>query len=115
MTAVYVLNHSFTRSVDGMTPYEAWHGRKPDVEHLRVFGCIAHVKITRPGLKKLDDRSVKMVFLGYEHGSKAYRLFDPVANRVVVSRDVVFDEGASWNWSGDSHDDDDEQDRKSVV
>ncbi|BBN03761.1 hypothetical protein Mp_2g26190 [Marchantia polymorpha subsp. ruderalis] len=26
LTAVYVLNRSFTRSVDGMTPYEAWHG-----------------------------------------------------------------------------------------
>jgi hypothetical protein len=58
--------------------------------------------VTRPGAKKLDDRSVPMVFLGYEEGSKAYRLFDPVANRVHVSRDVVFDEDASWNWGSSS-------------
>jgi hypothetical protein len=44
-----------------------------------------------------------MIFLGYEQGSKAYRLFDPVANRVHVSRDVVFDEDASWDLSGSSH------------
>lgn len=70
-TAVYILNRSFTRAVDGKTPYEAWHGDKPSVEHLRVFGCVAHAKVTKPGLKKLDDRSVAMVFIGYEQGSKA--------------------------------------------
>jgi transposase InsO family protein len=71
LTAVYILNRSFTRALDGMTPFEAWHGRKPAVEHLRAFGCVAHAKITKPGLKKLDDRSIKAVFLGYEPGSKA--------------------------------------------
>ncbi|XP_014751620.1 uncharacterized protein LOC106865632 [Brachypodium distachyon] len=76
-TTVYILNRSFTHSLDGMTPHEAWHGAKPDIHYLRTFGCVAHVKVTRPNLKKLDDRSVPMVFLGYELGSKAYRYYDP--------------------------------------
>jgi hypothetical protein len=40
-----------------------------------VFGCKAYAKETKPGLKKLDDRSRPMVMLGYEEGSKAYRLY----------------------------------------
>jgi hypothetical protein len=38
-----------------------------------------------------------MVFLYYEEGSKAYRLYDPVSEKVVVSRDVVFNEAAAWS------------------
>jgi hypothetical protein len=72
------------------------------VHHLRTFGCVGHVKDTRPHLKKLDDRSTPMVFLGYADGSKAYRLFDSVGGCVHVSRDVVFDENASWSWDATS-------------
>jgi transposase InsO family protein len=94
-TAVYLLNRAPTQSVTGMTPYEAWHGARPDVSHLRVFGCVAHVRDVRPHLKKLEDRSRPMVFIGYEPGSKAWRFYDPVGKRVHVARDVVFDEKPS--------------------
>jgi hypothetical protein len=98
LTAVFILNRSFTRSIDGMTPYEAWHDTKPDVRFLRVFGCVGHVKNVRPHLQKLDDRSVPMVLVGYEVGSKAYRMYEPSTKCLHVSRDVVFDEEACWNW-----------------
>ena len=41
-TAVYLRNRSPTKAVKGMTPFEAWTGDKPIVEHLRAFGCAAH-------------------------------------------------------------------------
>jgi hypothetical protein len=102
-TIVYLLNRSPTKSVEGMTrsptksvegmtPYEAWHDKKPSVAHLRTFGCIVHVKNTKSMLKKLDDRSTKMVFVGYEPGSKAYRAYDPRTGHVHITRDIVFDE-----------------------
>ncbi|KAM0863375.1 hypothetical protein ACQ4PT_044625 [Festuca glaucescens] len=97
-TAVFVLNRSLTRSLDGKTPFEAWYGRKPSVHFLRVFGCKAYAKETKPGLKKLNDRSRPMVMIGYEEGSKAYRLYDPEKKCLHVSRDVIFDEAASWDW-----------------
>jgi hypothetical protein len=52
-----------------------------------------------PHQKKLDDRSAPMVFIGYEPGAKAYRVYDPVARRVHVSRDIIFDENRSWDWN----------------
>jgi hypothetical protein len=84
----------------GKTPFELWYGRRPAVHHLRTFGCISYVKDTTPHLKKLDDRGRKGIFIGYEKGSKAYCVYDPITNWVIVTRDVVFDESASWKWSG---------------
>ena len=78
-----------------MMPFEAWYGQKPSVSFLRMFGCIGHVKKTKPVLTKLEDRSTPMVLLGYEEGTKAYRLYDLCGGKVVVSHDVVFDEKAA--------------------
>jgi hypothetical protein len=99
-TAVYILNRCPTKSVTGMTPFEAWYGKKPAVHHLKTFGCIVYVKNTTPYLNKLDDRGKKMIFVGYERGTKAYRAYDPVVRRVHITRDVVFDEDAQWDWAG---------------
>jgi hypothetical protein len=67
------------------------------VSFLRTFGCIDHVRKTNPILTKLEYRSTPMVFLGYAEGTKAYRLYDPRRDKVLVSRDVVFDEKAAWD------------------
>jgi hypothetical protein len=54
------------------------------------------VKIAGPGLTKLSDRSRKMVFIGYESGTKGYRLFDPATSKLAVRRDVIFEENVPW-------------------
>ncbi|KAK9076273.1 hypothetical protein SSX86_004606 [Deinandra increscens subsp. villosa] len=95
---VYVLNMLPTKGVKGLTPYEAWKKRKPTVQYLKVFGCIAHVKRITGHLSKLDDRSRAMVYVGKEPGSKAFRLFNPKENKIVVSRDVIFEEKRNWEW-----------------
>ena len=40
-----------------------------------------------------------MVFIGYELGTKGYKCFDPVNFKVIISRDVIFEEGEKWSWS----------------
>ena len=97
--AVYLLNRLPTRSLSEKTPYEAWKGYKPDIGHLRVFGCIAHMKLPSVHTTKLDDRSKMMIYLGTEPGSKACRLYDPEKEKVWVSRDVVFEETRTWKWN----------------
>jgi hypothetical protein len=96
--AMYVLNRCPMKSVDGMTSFKAWHGRKPAVYHLKMFRCIVYVRNTTPHLKKLEDRGCKMIFVGYESGTKAYRTYNPITKRVHVTCDVVFNEQAQWDW-----------------
>ena len=94
-TAVFILNRTPTKALKGKTSFEAWHERKLNVSFLRTFGCVGHVKNTKSHLDKLEDRSTPMVLLGYEEGSKAYRLYDPKGGKVVICRDVVFNEMAA--------------------
>ena len=101
-TAVFILNRALTKGLTGKTPFEAWYGRKPSVSFLQTFGCIGHVRKTKPILTKLEDRSTLMVFLGYAEGAKAYRLYDPRGDKVLISRDIVFDEKTAWDWSSPS-------------
>jgi hypothetical protein len=104
VTSVYILNCSPTKALNGMTPYEAWHGRKPAVSHLRVLGCLAFTK-ELGHIGKLDDRSTPGVFIGYAEDSKAYRILDPGTLRVRTAHDVVFDEGRGWAWDKAMDDD----------
>ena len=95
--ATYLINRIATRSLIGRTPYEALRSKKPNLEHLKVFGCVYFARTEEAGRKKLDDRSRVLVHLGTEPGTKAYRLLDPTNKRIVVSRDVHFDEERRWN------------------
>jgi hypothetical protein len=95
---VYTLKRTTMKGNSGKTPYELWVGCTPAVHHLCTFGCVAHVK-TMGNLKKLDDRSKPAIFIGYELGSKAYRTYDPATQCVRISRDVVFEEEAKWDWA----------------
>jgi hypothetical protein len=60
--AVYILNRSPTKALNDRTSYEAWHGCKLVVSHLRVFGCLAFAK-ELGHIGKLDDRSTTGVFI----------------------------------------------------
>jgi hypothetical protein len=62
------------------------------MSHLFTFDCVVYVKNIRPHLKKLDGRSTKMVFVGYEEGSKAYRAYDPFTRHVHITCGAMFDE-----------------------
>lgn len=113
--SVYLLNRLPTRALTGMTPYEAWKNKKPDVRHLRVFGCVAHMKIPSVHTTKLNDRSKMVVHLGREVGTKAYRLYDPITGSIHVSRDVVFEEKRAWTWEEQQQQDKVTQESFSVL
>ena len=64
-----------------------------------MFGCISHVHIPDSKRTKLDDKSVRCVLLGVSEDSKAYRLYDPVSQKIIGSKDVKFEEENSWDWN----------------
>ena len=91
-TANYIINRTPTASLDFLTPYEILNGKIPNIGHLKVFGCVCYMHIDKELRNKLDFKSRKCIFLGYSATMKAYRLYDCNENRIVNSRNVLFDE-----------------------
>jgi len=92
-TACYVLNRAIIRPILGKTPYELYKGRKPNLSHLRVFGCKCFVHNNgKDNLGKFDAKSDEGIFLGYSLHSKAYRVFNKRTLTIEESPHVVFDE-----------------------
>ena len=96
-TARYLYTKSPAKALGLKTVPEAIFKRyreskKPSVTHLRIFGCVAHTHVPKQLRWKLEPRSRKMIFVGYSSKSKAYRLWDPETDEIIISRDVVFDE-----------------------
>ena len=65
-------------------------GKKVNYSHLKFFGCEAFVNISKENRTKLNDKSMKSVFLGYVDGEFGCRLWDPIKNKIIRSRDVIF-------------------------
>ena len=90
-TAIYLKNRSPTKAVKGKTPIEVWTGRKPNLQHLRIFGCKAYAHLPKHERKKLDAKSKECIFVGYCSESKGYRLVDrDNPKKIIKSRDSTF-------------------------
>ena len=91
--AVYVRNRVTSRGLPGnTTPFEVWTGEKPNLAHLRVFGSKCWYTVPKQGRRKLDPRAKEAIFIGYSRGAKGYKLWNQKSQKVVLSRDVRFDE-----------------------
>ncbi|MCO5610627.1 hypothetical protein L7F22_064866 [Adiantum nelumboides] len=95
-TSVHLMNMSPTEALTRLTREEAYSGIKPNVSTLKVFGCVAYMHIPDEKRRKLDVKSERCVFTGYDMYSKGYRLVNPDTNKIHISRDVIFDESDRW-------------------
>jgi len=81
-TIVYTMNQTPTVAIHGMTPEEKFTGKKPNVSHLRVFGCIAYVHVPNKKRSKLDPKAEKCIFIRYSLEQKGYRCFNPSTRKL---------------------------------
>ena len=82
-----------TRANRGVMPYERFYGVKPDVGHIRTFGCIVRVTLPSEKLGKLEDRRAMGYLMGYKYEG-GYRVWIPHIGMKEV-RDVTFYEGTA--------------------
>lgn len=88
--ATYLRNRTPTASLNFKSPIEVWTNEKANLSLLKLFGCPVMVHIPKTKRKKFDEKSSKMVFVGYDTKAKAYRCLNTETKKVIVSRDVVF-------------------------
>ena len=69
---------------------EVWTNHSCDYLNLKIFGCEAYALTPKNQQSKLDPISKKCIFVGYDDVTKGYRLWDPIAHKIVISRDVIF-------------------------
>jgi hypothetical protein len=91
LTANYTRNRTPV-SAHGKTPTEVFFGKKSNVGHMRVFGAQAYVHVPKEKRHKLAPVSEKGVFVGYPGGVKGYKVLRERDGKVIVARDVIFDE-----------------------
>src|SRR5207237_4123209 len=87
----YLINRSPSIVINKKTPIEVWFVSSADYSQLRVFGCIAYAHVDNG---KLEPRAIKCIFLSYESGVKGYKLWNPQTKKVVISRNIIFNESA---------------------
>lgn len=62
-TATYILNRCPTKRLERITLEECWSGVKPSLNHLKVFGSIAHRHVLNQLRRKIDDKSSQMILI----------------------------------------------------
>lgn len=88
-TKTYLRNQSLMLALYEITPYEAWYGTKPLVNHLWVFSSTFHSLFSKEKRTKLEKCSMKCILLGYLDEKKGYMLLSD--GKIIIIWDVVFD------------------------
>jgi hypothetical protein len=105
--AAYLHNRTPRENLGWKTPYEVFYSytaklagtnevRKPQLAHLRAYGCRAYAmtenaQLKKKRLRKLDPRAHIGYLVGY-NSTNIFRIWIPHQGKVISTRDVIFDE-----------------------
>jgi hypothetical protein len=91
-TTIYVQNRLSHSALGFKIPKEMFTRKKPEVSHLKIFGCPVFVHIPKEKRTKSDPSGKKGIFVGYCEVSKAFKIYIPGYHHIETNRDVKFNE-----------------------
>jgi hypothetical protein len=95
LTSQYLRNRLPTSTLDSnTTPFQVLTSKKPDLSHLRVWGCQCFPAIPTELRTKAGPRRYEAIFIGYEEARVGWLVRD-LKGKVLFSRDVIFNEDLS--------------------
>ena len=100
LTSTFLTNRIVSQTLDKQSPLQLISTAIPSgisdkigQELLtKVFGCECYVHLYPNQTKKLSSRALKCVFVGYSNSQKGYKCYFPTGKRIIVSKDVTFNE-----------------------
>lgn len=98
-TAVYLINRRPNSSIEFKIPEEIWSGKPIDFSKIKIFGCYCYVHVPKELRNKLESKTRKCIFLGYPENQKAFKVWDEAEGKLIVTRDVVFNDDIVDNYT----------------
>ena len=97
MTAVHLINRLPTKVLHLKSLVDVLEEKFPKVRlrnglRPRIFGCVSYVHSPHWSPDKLSTKALKCGFIGYSNTQKGYKCYHPLTRRVIISKDIVFDE-----------------------
>ncbi|KID94461.1 polyprotein, partial [Metarhizium majus ARSEF 297] len=96
--ACYLRNRTPLERNRWQSPFERVFKKQPIISHLKAYGCKAFAMTADAQLKlhrkqKLEPRAHIGYLVGYQ-SSNIYKIWVPHRNKVILTRDVIFNESA---------------------
>jgi len=64
----------------------------PNLKHFKIFGHLVYVHDGKKQERKMGSKSIRRIYIGYDEASKAYHCNFPKTQKMIISKDVVFNE-----------------------
>jgi hypothetical protein len=81
------------------TPEDYFFGKNLEVGNFRIFGCLTYSHVPYEKRTNLEPTTENEIFVGYSETSNAFRICISSLRKIVVRRDVIFEEDKSFRKS----------------